>query len=103
MIGRPVVDDTKEDMAFFGIEDADYQPETDTVIFEVFEENKDAVNLFVLCDTQWTVGLSGRTGLNYSVLLSLMELYSIKDRREVFEDVRTMEIAAINALAKEPA
>lgn len=51
-------------------------------------------------DTQWRVGASGATGLDYTVLLRLMERRGLSDTQfdEMFEDIRLMESEALSAM-----
>lgn len=52
--------------------------------------------------TQWRVGMSGATGLDYAALPVVMRLAGIpaKDRADVFEGIRTMEDAALTKMHK---
>lgn len=47
--------------------------------------------------TQWRIGMSGATGLDYVALQSVMRLMAIPRKAwpEMFEDIRTMEEAAL--------
>lgn len=67
-------------------------------VFEVFPENWDAVRIFVAASTQWNIGFSGATGLNYTSLDFLFKLYKIKDRREVFEHIQVIEGSALKTM-----
>lgn len=53
--------------------------------------------MFIAMSTQWRIGMSGATGLDYNALPVVMKLGGIpaKDRPAVFEDVRIMEDAAL--------
>jgi hypothetical protein len=66
--------------------------------FEVWEENWDAVLMFVRMSTQWNTSMAGLTGLNYPSLEWLCKLYSVKDPVAIFEGVQVMEAAALAAL-----
>ena len=48
-------------------------------------------------DTQWRVGMSGATGLDYAALPVVMRLVGVSpaERAEVFAGVQTMEQAAL--------
>lgn len=50
--------------------------------------------------TQWRIGMSGATGLDYNALPAVMRLSGVPaaDRAEVFEGVRTMEDAALTKM-----
>lgn len=66
-----------------------------------YEENWPALLLFSALGTQWRVGMAGATGLDYTVLPAVMDLQDIapEHRRERFEEIRTMERAALKAMA----
>jgi len=59
--------------------------------FEVWPEHEDAVMLFLQCQTQWRVGGSGVIGLDYGVVLQMMDLYAVSNRRQALEDLQIME------------
>ena len=67
---------------------------------EVFPENWQTVEVFLLVGTQWRTSMSGVVGLDYNVLFRLLDLEcQDQDRwKEVFEGVRVMESAAIAAM-----
>ena len=70
---------------------------------EVWDENWQSVSFFLeYCRTQWRVGMGGATGLDYTaVLASLRTLRFPRERsNEVFSDVRLMEAAALEEMAK---
>jgi len=66
--------------------------------FEVWEENWEAVLMFVRMSTQWHTSMAGLTGLNYPSLEWLCKLYSVKDPVAIFEGVQVMELAALAVL-----
>lgn len=71
---------------------------------EVWEENWDSVMMFLRMQTQWTTTMAGYMGLRYDVLLSpggLFDLYNVENRRDMLEDLQTMEAAALSELAKD--
>lgn len=47
--------------------------------------------------TQWRIGMSGASGLDYSALPIVMKLEDVrkKDRRDVFDCVQVLERAAL--------
>lgn len=53
-------------------------------------------------NTQWHVGTSGPTGLNHLVLLARLDRLNLsQDEYEALdEDIRCMEIAALNEMHK---
>lgn len=57
--------------------------------------------MFNSMSTQWRVGMSGATGLDYAVLPVVMDLEGVETdkRRQIFQDVRTMEQEALRAMA----
>jgi hypothetical protein len=77
---------------------AGYEPEDfEGEVFEVWPENWRALELFVMLETQWNVGFSGATGLNYLVALAVIDRMKL-DQAEadfLFADLRVMERAAL--------
>jgi len=67
---------------------------------EVWEENWDAVLMFVRMSTQWHTSMAGLTGLNYPSLEWLCKLYSVKDPVAIFEGVQVMESTVLVILNK---
>lgn len=57
--------------------------------------------MFNSMSTQWRVGMSGATGLDYAVLPVVMDLEGVETdkRRQIFQDVRTMEQEALRTMA----
>ena len=71
--------------------------------FEVWDENWEAVMMFLRMQTQWQVSMSGYVGLKYEVLLGsggLCDLYNVEDRRDVLERLQIMEASALTELRK---
>jgi hypothetical protein len=71
--------------------------------FEVWEENWEALLMFLRMQTQWTVTMGGYVGLKYEVLLGasgLMSLYDVENPREMLEELQVMEAAALSELNK---
>lgn len=68
--------------------------------FEVWPENWPAFSLFCTVQTQWRVGACGPTGLDYTPLLALMGRMKLSDQDhdDLFEDVQTLERAALAAM-----
>ncbi len=59
--------------------------------------------LFLRMQTQWQITMSGYAGLKYEVLVvsgGLFDLYNIKERRAMLEDLQIMEAAALKELNK---
>lgn len=69
---------------------------------EIWPDNLQAVNVFVAMSTQWRIGMNGPTGLDYGVLPEIWRRTKTppKDRDAVFNDLRTMEDAALETMRK---
>lgn len=67
---------------------------------QVWQENLPTVKAFIAMDTQWRVGMSGATGLDYAALPVVLRLSELprKSWPEVFQDIRLMERAALNEM-----
>lgn len=63
--------------------------------FEVWDENWEAVMMFLRMQTQWNVSMNGLVGLNYQALETLIRLYHVKEPVELFERVQVIERAAL--------
>ena len=63
--------------------------------FEVWDENWEAVMMFLRMQTQWNVSMNGLVGLNYQALETLIRLYHVKEPIELFERVQVIERAAL--------
>ena len=63
--------------------------------FEVWEENWEAVMMFLRMQTQWNVSMNGLIGLNYQALETLIRFYHVKEPVELFEKVQVIERAAL--------
>lgn len=66
---------------------------------------QDAVGLFLAMDSQWRwtgLGLGGamRTGLDYTALAATASLSGVTMTPALFNDIRTLELAALNAWNK---
>jgi len=70
---------------------------------ELWPENLAAVDLFMEVSTQWRVGMSGPTGLDYAGVLAVMEINGIapEDRRERLQELRVMERAALDVMSEQ--
>ena len=88
---------TAEQMAAGGYEPEDFEP------FEVWPENWPAWLLFCRLRTQWRVGMNGATGLVYASVLALIDRQTDltqRERDELFEDIQSMELAALDEMSK---
>ena len=56
--------------------------------------------MFLRCQTQWRVGLSGIIGLDYTSVIEMIKLYS-KDSIAMHENIQIIEAAALQALNKD--
>lgn len=87
-------------MEALGFDPEDF--EADAV--EVWPENWLAIDLFCTLGTQWRVGMSGPTGLDYTAALAciaaLHDDLPPAERTDLFRDLRAMEAAALSELAK---
>ena len=78
-------------------------PPPDGATYEVWDENWETVIMFLRMQTQWNTTMAGYLGLKYDVLLmsgGLFDLYCIKDRAAMLEDLQVMESAALSELSK---
>ena len=62
---------------------------------EVWQENAEAVEIFVYCSRQWRVGNDGPYALDYGPVFDMMDLYEVKDKQSVMEDIRIIEDEAL--------
>jgi hypothetical protein len=67
---------------------------------EVWACNAETVALFVALGSQWRVGMSGATGLDYCAIRATAGWLGVEMDRERFDDLRTMEAAALSAMAE---
>lgn len=68
---------------------------------DVFPENVAPLQVFCALLTQWRVGMSGATGLDYAVLPAVLDLCGIKKKRrpDVFDALRVLEGEALRIWA----
>ena len=57
--------------------------------------------MFLRCQTQWRVGISGIIGLDYTSVLEMIKLYLVEDTVAMLENLQIMEAAALQVLNKE--
>ena len=57
--------------------------------------------MFLRCQTQWRVGVSGIIGLDYTSVLEMIKLYLVEDTVAMLENLQIMEAAALQVLNKE--
>ena len=67
---------------------------------EVWPEHQTALRLFSRMATQWRTGMNGPTGLDYVVLLSLMDRLGLDAESfdDLLDDVRVMEAEAMKVM-----
>lgn len=82
-------DELLSDAAAFGIElpERVLKPKE----FEVWPEHEDVVLTFLRCQTQWRTTAGGVMGLDYGVILQMLDLYAVSNRPQVMEDLQVME------------
>jgi len=70
---------------------------------EVWPDNAPSLNVFIAMSTQWRVGMSGATGLDYAALPGVMRLIGVSaaERADVFDDIRIMEDAALGKMRED--
>ena len=66
----------------------------------MLEDNWQYLEMFLRCQTQWRVGISGIIGLDYTSVIEMIKLYS-KDSIAMLENIQIIEIAAIQALNRD--
>lgn len=62
---------------------------------DIWPENWEAIVVFGALQTQWRIGMSGPTGLDYGTLPVVMDMLEIADHRQAFEGVIVMERTAL--------
>ncbi len=70
--------------------------------FHLWPDNVPTFNLWLGVQTQWIVGMNGRTGLNYGGIEVCMRLHQVrkKEQREMFIGLQAMEHAALDEWSK---
>ncbi len=67
--------------------------------FRVFPENWPAIEMFMRLQTQWVIaGMGTVVGLNYQSVDFLFTIYEVKNKRELFEDIKHIELGALAVL-----
>ena len=56
--------------------------------------------MFLRCQTQWRVGMSGIIGLDYTSVIEMIKLYN-KDSFAMLENIQIIEAAALQALNRD--
>lgn len=68
--------------------------------FEIWEENTDALMLFLKLQTQWNVIEGGFIGLNYQSVQFLFTIGAVANQAEMMDDLQAMEMVALQVLNK---
>ena len=97
-VGSTVIDKTAEDDAVLGIKTEKKEVDDN---FYVYSQNWETVQMFLRCQTQWRVGISGIIGLDYTSVLEMIKLYLVEDTVAMLENLQIMEAAALQALNKD--
>ncbi|HEM8128339.1 DUF1799 domain-containing protein [Providencia rettgeri] len=75
-----------------------FPPDLDDV--EVVPDVWESYLVFSAMSTQWRIGMNGATGLDYSVIPNVLELLNIKNKATIFDDLRVMELKALELINK---
>lgn len=73
-----------------------FPPDIDDV--EAVPDVWESYLVFSAMSTQWRVGMNGATGLDYSVIPNVLELLNIKNKATIFDDLRVMELKALELI-----
>ena len=57
--------------------------------------------MFLRCQTQWRVGMSGIIGLDYTSVIEMIKLYLVEDTVAMLENLQIMEAGALKIINKE--
>ena len=89
-------DASEAELDAFGFKTSDYGEKT----VEVWPENMEVVRLFSLLGTQWRVGRSGPSGLDYTAVKSVLEMNGIKRKKqaEMLDLIGVMEKEALSVM-----
>ncbi len=87
-------EDDAAELAAFGFLPDDYADET----LEIWPENEESISLFSTLSTQWRVGMSGPTGLDYTAVFARMDRLKFDDEKyeRLFQDIRVIEGEALS-------
>ena len=66
--------------------------------FEVWPEHVEPLDMFLRCSTQWRTTQAGVVGLDYGAVFSILDLYAVANRHQVFEDLQIMERRAVELI-----
>jgi len=60
-----------------------------------------AFEVFLRCQTQWRVSMSGFIGLDYVAVIGVLNLYKIENKQQVLEDLQIIETTVVKLMNKE--
>lgn len=85
-----------EELATAGLTEDDFAGEA----VEIWPENLPAYEAFNALGTQWRIGMGGATGLDYTTVPVVLRLRAVPRTEwpHLFEDLRVMESAALEAM-----
>lgn len=69
-------------------------------LFGVWDENAEAMMMFLRLQTQWHVIAGAFIGLNYQSAEFLIKIHGVADAAALMEDLQAMEIAALQVMNK---
>ena len=83
-------------LSAFGLTAEDLAPDA----AEVWPENWPAVKLFGRCGGQWKTGMSGPTGLDYTLPLKLMDRMGLDDKQydALLDSLNILETEALSTM-----
>lgn len=86
----------KDTLAEFGLRPDDFP----VAVIELWPENVVPKVVFSAMGSQWRIGFSGPTGLDYGALECVMRVLKVppEDEIDVFDAVRVMEAAALQMM-----
>lgn len=67
---------------------------------EILPDVWQSFEVFRAMATQWRMGMSGVTGLDYNCLPWVMKLHGVENEVVVLTDIRVMEAVALDAIHK---
>lgn len=70
------------------------------VILDVWPDVWTTFLVFQSASTQWRTGMTGPTGLDYSIMPWLMKVHGVEDEAAALADLRVMEAAALREMHK---
>ena len=100
-IGRALADPaddtetTERAASMFGLPTDLAQGLAEERIIPVYPANWTALQAMLAMATQWRIGMSGATGLDYSALREVMDMLEIEGRPDTFRAVQIIERAML--------